>query len=305
MSFSDLPKDYMRESLKFTPTVYNDVYPSIDPTKKELNLAGKVVIVTGASRGIGATGFAPAFAKAGVRGLVLLARSAENLIAVEAQIQQINPLVKVLCLTVDISDSDAVDQAFQKIKATFGSADILINNAGISAAGGGELIADIDPDIWWSNFEVNGKGTFLMTRSFIRQLPDIDSTATIINVTTAGAWSIIPPSSGYCLSKLVGLQLIPFISESYPNITAIALHPGMLDTGMFHESMRHFDLDTPDIAGAFAVWLSHPHAKFLSGRFVAAQWSVDQLLDRKDEILGGRQLLLTVPGPFGPKQFQQ
>ena len=37
----------MRESLKFTPTVYNDVYPSIDPTKKELNLVGKVVIVTG------------------------------------------------------------------------------------------------------------------------------------------------------------------------------------------------------------------------------------------------------------------
>lgn len=68
-----------RAGLQFTRTVHQDVYPSIDPTKAELSLAGKVVIVTGASRGIGARGFAPAFAKAGVKGLVLVARNAEML----------------------------------------------------------------------------------------------------------------------------------------------------------------------------------------------------------------------------------
>jgi hypothetical protein len=41
-------------SLQFTKNVYQDVYPSVDPTKPELSLAGKVVIITGASRGIGA-----------------------------------------------------------------------------------------------------------------------------------------------------------------------------------------------------------------------------------------------------------
>jgi len=41
-------------SLQFTQDVYQDVYPSIDPSKPELSLAGKAVIITGASRGIGA-----------------------------------------------------------------------------------------------------------------------------------------------------------------------------------------------------------------------------------------------------------
>lgn len=304
MAFTDLPKDYMRESLKFTRTVYNDVYPALNPTKPELSLAGKVAIVTGASTGIGAEGFAPAFAKAGVRGLVLLARNAEKLTEVETRITLINPDVKVLNLAVDIANSQSVDAAFEKIKARFGHVDILVNNAGRNAADNGALIDDADPEVWWSNFEINGKGTFLVTRCFIRQLPSTDSVATIINVTTAGAWSIIPQSSAYCLSKLVGLQLVPFIAESYPNITAVALHPGMIETAMLYDAMRHFDLDSPALSGAFGVWLCHPHARFLSGRFVAAQWSVEELLERKEEILGGRQLLLTVPGPFGPKQFQ-
>lgn len=180
MAFSDLPKDYMRNSLKFTRTVYQDVYPSVNPAKPELSLAGKVAIITGASGGIGAKGFAIAFAKAGIRGLVLLARNAEKLKAVEAQIHEINTAVEVLCVEADITNIEAVDKAFEKIKGRFGHAHILVNNAGVNADGGGALIGDQDPDIWWSNFEVNGKGSFLVTRSFIRQLSGTDMAATLI-----------------------------------------------------------------------------------------------------------------------------
>jgi hypothetical protein len=49
-----LPKDHFVQQMRFTKSVFQDVYPSIDPTKPELSLAGKVAIVTGASRGIGA-----------------------------------------------------------------------------------------------------------------------------------------------------------------------------------------------------------------------------------------------------------
>ena len=294
-----------RNGLQFTRTMYHDVYPAIDPTKPELSLAGKVAVVTGASRGIGARGFAPAFAKAGVKGLVLLARSGEQLEAVAAQIHKINPETEVMCISVNISDAKGVERAFGKIKEAFGHADILINNVGINAGKDDGPIEAQDPETWWSNFEVNGKGTFLVTRSFIRLLPSPDTPATLINVTSAGAWSVIGSASGYCISKLLTLQQIPFVAEEHQNITAIALHPGMLATDMHDKAFQdHFYLDTPELVGGVAVWLSHKHAKFLSGRFIACKWNVDELLERKDEITNGQQLKVTVVGPFGHKQFE-
>ncbi|RWA05066.1 hypothetical protein EKO27_g10038 [Xylaria grammica] len=52
-----------------------------------------------------------------------------------------------------------------------------------------------------------------------------------------------------------------------------------------------------------AVWLSHPHARFLSGRVIASQWDVDDLVARKAEILGGSDLTIDLLGKFGPGQF--
>jgi hypothetical protein len=49
-----LPDDYFTKSFQFTSSIFNDQYPSIDPRNEELSLAGKVVLITGASRGIGA-----------------------------------------------------------------------------------------------------------------------------------------------------------------------------------------------------------------------------------------------------------
>jgi hypothetical protein len=53
MNFDNLPDDFFVTSHQFTRTAYRDVYPSIDPTSPELSQAGKVVIITGASKGIG------------------------------------------------------------------------------------------------------------------------------------------------------------------------------------------------------------------------------------------------------------
>lgn len=294
-----------RAGLQFTRTVYQDVYSAIDPTKPELSLAGKVAVVTGASRGIGASGFAPAFAKAGVKGLVLLARNGAQLKEVAVQIRKINPKTEVMWVSVNISDAKEVESAFAKIEGTFGHADILVNNAGINAGKDDGAIEAQDPETWWSNFELNGKGTFLITRSFIRLLPSPDISATLINVTSAGAWSVIPSQSGYCISKLLNLQQIPFVAQEHPNITAIALHPGMHATDMHDKAFQdYFDLETPELVGGLAVWLSHEHAKFLSGRFIASQWSVGELLERKDEITSGQKLKVTVVGPFGRRQFE-
>ncbi|GAW21831.1 hypothetical protein ANO14919_113560 [Xylariales sp. No.14919] len=303
MGFSKLPTDFFLTSLQYTKNVHSDQYPAVDPTREDLSLAGKVVIVTGASRGLGAKAFAPAFAKAGVRGLVLVATNAEALKNVEREVKKINAEIETLAISADISDGQAVTSAFEKIKATFGHADILINNAGINSDGESVVLSQADPETWWRQFEVNGKGTFLVTHAFINQLPAHDTPATIVNLTTGAAWKGNPMAPGYSVSKLVAQQLVPAIAPVHPNITAVALHPGLLDTDMLPQAMRRFDRETPELVGGVAVWLSHPHAHFLSGRVIASQWDVDDLVARKAEIQGGSDLTIDLLGKFGPGRF--
>ncbi|KAI0537074.1 hypothetical protein GGR58DRAFT_527627 [Xylaria digitata] len=303
MDFSKLPKNFFLTLFQYTKNVHSDQYPAVDPTREEMSLAGKVVIVTGASRGLGANAFAPAFAKAGVRGLILIATNSKALKNVEQEINKINSEIKTLVIPTDISDGQAVTSAFEKIQSIFGHADILINNAGINSDGEGVLLSQADEETWWRQFEVNGKGTFLVTRSFINQLPTRDTPATIINLTTGAAWKGNPMMPGYSASKLVAQQLIPAVAAVHPNITAVALHPGLLDTDMLPQSMRHFDRETPELVGGLAVWLSHTHAHFLSGKVIASQWDVDDLLARKLEIQGGNDLTIDLVGKFGPGQF--
>ncbi|KAI1813260.1 NAD(P)-binding protein [Poronia punctata] len=304
MDFSKLPTNFFATAMQFTKNIHDDQYPSIDPTRKQLSLAGKIVVITGASRGLGAKAFAPAFAKAGVRGLVLLATNVDGLTNTSEQIQILNPSVQTLCIATDISDVISVESAFEQILQVFGrNADILINNAGTNGDGEGRRIFDADVDTWWRQFEINAKGTFLVTRTFVNQLQSAETPATVINLTTGAAWKGSPLLAGYGMSKLVALQQVNAIAACYPNITAVALHPGLLETDMLPRAMRRFDKDTPELVGGFAVWLCHPHARFLSGRVVCAEWDVDDLLARKDEIKAGADLTIDLVGKLGAWNF--
>ncbi|KAI1863129.1 uncharacterized protein JN550_009865 [Neoarthrinium moseri] len=301
---SVLPKDFLVTSFQFTKNVHRDQYPSIDPTKPEIALDGKVVVITGASRGIGAKAFAPAFSKAGVKALVLIATSVSKLYAVEDEVKLINPSIQTLSLAVDITDNVSVEKAFSKIEKEIGHADILINNAGVSNETFGASFADEDPDVFWSNFEVNGKGTYLVTRAFIKSLPNPDTSAVIINMISGAGWVINPSHCAYGVSKLVAQQLTVNTAAAYPNMTIVALNPGLIDTDMVPPPLRPLGFDTPELVGGLAVWLSHPHARFLSGRTLCAHWDVNDLLERKNEIINSSQLRMALVGPFGPQQFR-
>lgn len=174
-NLSDLPKDYYVKAMQFTKRTHQDAYPAIDPSLPEHSLAGKVVIITGASRGIGATvrpknyaspycttmietdtnldgkAMVPAFIKAGVKGMVLVASNATKLSTVEASVKEAHPEIETLTCAVDISDAQAVEKAFESIKQKFGHADILINAAGV-LTGDGPKLHETNVDEWWKNF---------------------------------------------------------------------------------------------------------------------------------------------------------
>lgn len=111
---------------------------------------------------------------------------------------------------------------------------------------------------------------------------------------------MVPPLGGYFISKFILDSLATYVAAEYPNVTAVSLHPGLVLTDMLREPFRSlFNQDSPELVGGTAVWLCQEKAKFLSGRFIAANWCVDDLLERKDEIVSGDLLKLTVKGQFG------
>ncbi|KAI4698110.1 uncharacterized protein J4E84_001244 [Alternaria hordeiaustralica] len=296
---SKLPKDFYVTSMQFTKNAHQDAYPAIDPSIPEHSLAGKVAVITGASRGIGAMAMVPAFVKAGVKGVALLASNAEKLAATEKSVKEANPNIETLSYALDISDTKGVEAAFEAIRQKFGHADVLVNAAG-AMTGDGPKLHDTDPDQWWRNFEINGKGNYLLIRSFLRLLPSPDTPATIVNVSSWQAFFTVPPLGAYFMSKFILDALATYVAAEYPNVTAVSMHPGLVATDMLREPFRSlFNQDSPELVGGTAVWLCQKKAKFLSGRFIAANWDVEDLLSRKEEIVKDDLLKLTLKGDFG------
>lgn len=195
---------------KFVKTLRHDTYPAIDPKQWAAtgDYAGRVVLITGASRGLGRA-MSLSYARAGISGLILAARSASSLDAVEKEARAVHPggELKVLKLSIDVADEKSVSEAARVVKETFDRLDVLVNNAGILESF--KLVEESDPSTWWSVWEVNVKGTYLVTRAFLGMLlksesGGLEGRKTVVNVTSIGAFMISTGGSSYevCVSVL-------------------------------------------------------------------------------------------------------
>lgn len=142
-------------------------------------------------------------------------------------------------------------------------------------------------------------GTFLATRAFLKLVGS--KQATILNVSSAGGIWAGPGMSSYSLSKLVVTRMAELVALENPNITAIAFHPGMLMTRLAPDEFVPFAIDKPALPGGFAVWLLSDKAKFLNGRYVHANWDVEELMQREKEIVDKDLLRVKLSGDFGKK----
>jgi NAD(P)-dependent dehydrogenase (short-subunit alcohol dehydrogenase family) len=142
------------------------------------------------------------------------------------------------------------------------------------------------------------KGTFLMTQQFL-QLNGKDSAGTTINITSAAALNTTPCLSSYSLSKLCQIQLQAFVRAENPNVRAVSLHPGILITRMTPPAFERFARDTFELVGGVAVWLATEQAAFMNGRYMSVNWSVDELVERKNEIVSDGLLEVALRGRFG------
>ena len=240
----DLPTDFFVTTSAYTANLYRSQYAAIDPSQPSLSQAGKVVIITGASSGIGARGLAPAFAQAGPRAMVLVGRNINRLHATEAALRRINPRVEYISASTDITDQAAVTNLFTFVRNRYGHADVLVNNAGVMSRPRECLVAAvIDPAAWWADFEVNVKGTFLMTNAFLSLLPpDVQPRPTVITLTASVASSLYPGWSSYSISKLAAWRIADYVATECPHVTSVALQPGLVltDTVLGKICPQHF-----------------------------------------------------------------
>ncbi|GJE98160.1 SDR family oxidoreductase [Phanerochaete sordida] len=286
-----MPGHYIGED--FLPTNKHDVYPAIEAAKADLR--GKVVVITGASRGLGQA-TATAMAAGGASGLALLARG--DLAATAAACRAAacaSSNLQVLTLTVDVTDEAQVAAAAAQVQDAFGRVDVVINNAGHLEHWA--LVAESEPGAWWRSFEVNVRGTYLVTRAFLPLLVACGGAKTVVNVTTAGAVGFLPRYSAYSISKLAMLRLAEWLGHEYGDagVLAHAVHPGMVMTDMAATLPPEFvgapiwD-DVPALPAHTLLWLVRERREWLAGRYVDCRWDVEALLARRQEVVDGDKL---------------
>lgn len=142
-----------------------------------------------------------------------------------------------------------------------------------------------------------------MTQAFLRLLGPTKR-GTVVNVNSGAAFVVIPGTSGYSTSKLAMTHLARFVAAEHPNVTAVVVSPGIIETDMTKDYFRRFAKDTPALIGGCCVWLATDKARFLSGRYIAAHWSVEELMLRADEIVDEDKLVTGLNVKLGKDHIQ-
>jgi NAD(P)-dependent dehydrogenase (short-subunit alcohol dehydrogenase family) len=207
-----------------------------ESTPHPFDLTGKVAVVTGASRGIGAA-IAQAFAAAGAR-VVLASRKLDGLEAVASRIRESGgEALAVACHTGRAADVEALAA---RADEAFGGIDVLVNNAATSPHFGPLLSADESQ--WDKTFEVNVKGYVHTIRACEPRMRKRGG-GSVVNVASVAG---LIPHSGlgvYGVSKAAVLMLTKTLAiELAPDVRVNAIAPGLIET-RFSEALR----STPEL----------------------------------------------------------
>ncbi|SLN35250.1 SDR family oxidoreductase [Pseudooctadecabacter jejudonensis] len=189
-----------------------------------MDMTGKVVLITGASRGIGAA-TAQAFAQASAK-VALVARSSDAISELAADIGS-----AAIAIPCDVSDYAAVVAAIQTTEDTFGPLDVVIGNAGLLDPI--NHLAEADPEAWGTTIDVNLKGVFNGMRAAMPGMIERGA-GTIITVSSGAAHGPVEAWSSYCASKAGAYMLTRCADKEARDkgLRIMGLSPGTVATDM-------------------------------------------------------------------------
>lgn len=235
------------------------------------NLSGKVILVTGASKGIGAE-VAKKLAEAGAKVIVNFSGSKADADLVVAFIKENKG--DAIAIQADVSQSKEVQSLFDQSIAYYGKIDVLVNNAGIMITKTIQETTDEDFD---RHFDINVKGVFNTLREAAVKLADHGS---IINFSTSVNRLMLPGYGTYVATKSAVEQLTRVFSKEigHRGINVNSVSPGPTATALFLTGKSQETIDklaslnpfgrigeTDDIANV-VVFLASDEAKWINAQ---------------------------------------
>jgi len=251
----------------------------------EIDLSGRIALVTGASSGLGAQ-FARTLARAGAA-VVLASRRVERLKELRAEIESEGGDAHVV--TLDVTELGSIRSAVAHAETEVGSIDILVNNSGVSTT---SRIQDVTEDDFDFIFDTNVRGAFFMAQEVGKRMlarakgaaPGNYTGGRIINIASVGGLRVLPQIGAYCMSKAAVVHMTRAMALEWGRfgINVNAICPGYIDTEINHhhweteqgqrliQMMPRKRVGQPQDLDALLVMLASDQSHFINGAILSA-----------------------------------
>ena len=207
----------------------------------EIDLAGRVALVTGASSGLGSQ-FARTLAKAGA-GVVLAARRVDKLMSLRAEIESEGGDAHVVEL--DVTKHDSIKAAVAHAETEMGTIDILVNNSGVSTT---QKLVDVSPKDYDFIMDTNTRGAFFVAQEVGKRMiarsrgtaPGTFTGGRIVNIASMAGLRVLGQIGVYCMSKAAVIHMTRAMALEWGRfgINVNAICPGYIDTEINHHHWK-------------------------------------------------------------------